>query len=128
MNHLTKEQEKQYILMSDCPEIQEQAPKHLFDDGRHRITRYGENLYVRHGASFNDAGFASGGTLVWLPTQAQLQGMLKDNYLSAYKCAYAFGCYWWDILGAYEYSMEALWLAFVMKELHNKTWSGKEWV
>jgi len=26
------------------------------------------------------------------------------------------------------YSMEQLWLAFVMKEKHNKTWNGEEWI
>jgi len=26
------------------------------------------------------------------------------------------------------HSMEQLWLAFVMKELYNKQWSGEEWV
>jgi len=24
--------------------------------------------------------------------------------------------------------MEQLWLAFVMKEKHNKTWNGKDWI
>ena len=87
------------------------------------------------------------GEHVWLPTQSQLQEMVKD-------------CDYWIELSHYEItglralersqgvegereeyecsfsrpnrssfsSMEQLWLAFVMGELHSKTWDGKEWV
>lgn len=66
---------------------------------------------------------------LWLPRQDQLQDIIifkfGDNTISLLKdftqftrVCYAHGKY---------YSMEQLWLAFVMKEKYQKTWNGKEW-
>ena len=69
---------------------------------------------------------------IWLPRQGQLQEMLiaiitSDSLnISAHLCKFVvanerycneyFNC-----------SMEQLWLAFVMHELHQKKWTGTEW-
>jgi len=67
---------------------------------------------------------------IWLPRQDQLQEMIESendefkleslhretinlNYTSAGTCL--------------NYSMEQLWLAFVMKKKYGKEWNGKEW-
>ena len=68
---------------------------------------------------------------VFIPSQAQLQGMLHKTFQGVYalgKCAYLFN----GIKKNREYygifkSMEQLWLAFVMKEKYNKIWNGEEW-
>ncbi len=71
-------------------------------------------------------------SLVWLPLQDQLQEMviqpmqtiidLVINITRFGATAYPKRCAW-DSFS----SMEQLWLAFVMKEKHNKTWNGEEW-
>lgn len=72
---------------------------------------------------------------IWLPTQEQLQEMVKDADF------HIWGSF--DNLlfleSAEDYhrrnsyliknnSMNELWLAFVMKEKYNKIWNGKDWV
>jgi len=65
---------------------------------------------------------------VWIPTQEQLQGILKKPL-------------WWLVWHFEEFvepmsdktffqdtSMDELWLAFVMKEKYHKIWDGKTWV
>ena len=67
--------------------------------------------------------------LIWLPRQDQLQKMIKykygdrtisllNNFIQFTRVCYAHGKYW---------SMEQLWLAFVMKEKYNKIWDGEDW-
>ena len=64
----------------------------------------------------------------WLPHQDQLQDMLKDNmglqpeFLAKYLYEFAVQ----KEAKLYD-SMEQLWLAFVMHELYQKKWEGKEW-
>ena len=75
---------------------------------------------------------------VWLPRQDQLQEMLPDRFSNRNPAILAekFSKYIGkelakSTLGALDiihYSMEQLWLAFVMKEKYNKTWNGKEWI
>lgn len=67
--------------------------------------------------------------LVWLPRQDQLQEMLLNEEIDTICLALNF--YDWVKAGLWanaEYSMEQLWLAFVMKEKHNKVWNGQEWI
>ena len=70
--------------------------------------------------------------LVWLPTQSQLQEMVRTVYL--YELIDCF-TNWYDnevaVRGLAQFdnaSMEQLWLAFVMFELYSKKWSKGEWV
>ena len=55
--------------------------------------------------------------------QDQLQALLPQFNLIKRFCDYAYLEHPYK-----ENSFERLWLSFVMKELHNKTWSGEEWV
>jgi hypothetical protein len=71
--------------------------------------------------------------VVWLPRQDQLQEMVMDT---KYGVALLRNFYDWAVDGGFLrherkwhlWSMEQLWLAFVMKELWNKHWNGEDWV
>lgn len=75
---------------------------------------------------------------IWLPHQDQLQEMIEDRGLSPMQLASLFGETQYEILfnnrirsvtfPTHKASMEQLWLAFVMKEKHNKVWDGSSWV
>ncbi len=114
---------EQYIKMSDCEEIQEQARgEHgYFVCGEHHLDMTNDIIeYFQHMIKNKEKR-------VWLPTQDRLQEMLQP-------CG--FGVMLWDfhafasilIRDENITSMEQLWLAFVMKEKYNKTWDGNEWV
>lgn len=73
----------------------------------------------------------------WLPRQDQLQEMLLADGYGIWALLLDFAKYAQQVLiheqvgksvheTPYE-SMEQLWLAFVMKEKHQKAWNGKEW-
>ena len=67
--------------------------------------------------------------IYWLPRQDQLQDMVKSEYECDYDMNLDFtefttNLYTHEQIGA---SMEQLWLAFVMHELHSKQWDGKQW-
>ena len=67
---------------------------------------------------------------IWLPRQDQLQGMVVERWSSVFGMISAF--YGWikspciDSVG-FHASMEQLWLAFIVSEKYNKTWTGTEW-
>ena len=73
-------------------------------------------------------------SFVWLPTQVQLQKMLPleaRSYLGPIRdFAFEQSVAMQDIrLNVYVFTtMESLWLAFVMFELHQKRWNGSEWL
>ena len=82
-----------------------------------------------------DEGYYSNNRLdsaIWLPRQDQLQEMGKDKgqpsdyglIARMYQFVFGDGA---DFNDHQCYSMEQLWLAFVMKELYGKVWSGEEW-
>ena len=71
---------------------------------------------------------------IWLPRQDQLQeiylkGMPDGTYQKIATFAEAFHDYH-ETNGypVYAFSMEQLTLAFVQKELHNKSWGGEDWI
>lgn len=67
---------------------------------------------------------------VWLPRQDQLQEMLSIGKSNTFTGLLALQLFIEDN-AKYEmldWSMEQLWLAFVMKSLYQKVWNGKEWV
>ena len=71
--------------------------------------------------------------LIWLPRQDQLQEMVKQNSLNIIDLNYFVASISLFLKqsnkdGELYYSLEQLWLAFVMKEKYNKTWNGKEWL
>ena len=65
----------------------------------------------------------------WLPRQDQLQDMLFDETVS---CAGKISFLHEECDTLFDepenYSMEQLWLAFVMSEKFDKTWDGEDWV
>ena len=68
------------------------------------------------------------GRYVWLPRQDQLQGMVKNRWATIW--GMFTGLQGWIRNTAIihkNWSMEQLWLAFVMKEKFNKTWNGIDW-
>jgi len=66
----------------------------------------------------------------WLPTQSDLQEMVRDKYPVPWVLIKAFArkVYWTSADTAM--SMEQLWLAFVMMETYSKQWlvNSQEWV
>ena len=130
---------KQYIEMCDCPEIQGTRElvrgdffailKTPINDGSLDVRIVGDRKLrlIAH-------------RTVWLPRQDQLQEMLvsPDRKFEVWNQLIGFD-EWVFQLPEYQTvakvprplqqyaSMEQLWLAFVMKEKHNKVWNGK-WV
>jgi len=70
----------------------------------------------------------------WLPKQDQLQEMVFENWGSP-ELIDGFHQWYYDLFKESnknyqceaEWSMEQLWLAFVMKEKYNKEWNGESW-
>ena len=104
---------KEYVKMCNCPEIQ-------------------GSVFVGNG---DGKWWRRDGNLIWLPRQDQLQKMLNWE---VHKLVYRFDEFCrgssnmygsQGFLDAYGcgYSMEMLWLALVMSELHNKKWDGEIW-
>lgn len=72
---------------------------------------------------------------VWLPRQDQLQEMIKSR-----EPGWGLMLSFWEFINDYKkspivtggkfqiYSIEQLWIAFVMKELYQKKWVNGEWV
>jgi len=75
---------------------------------------------------------------IWLPTQDQLQEMLREyTKQSPIQLAAMFGERMYDQLFNYkerihyyshEMSMEQLWLCFMMKERYSTIWNGEDWI
>ena len=63
----------------------------------------------------------------WLPTQEQLQEMVKKRHI--YYLIKDFQIFQVKhTVGLHIGNMNELWLAFVMYEEYNKIWTGKEWI
>ena len=78
---------------------------------------------------------------IWLPRQDQLQEMIigKTTYADLeeqfnntlntwFEISYNFDPKIDEKLDMAHWSMEQLWLAFVMVEKYNKIWNGKDWI
>jgi hypothetical protein len=73
---------------------------------------------------------------IWLPTQSQLQGMIKNKREYSWHLLERFNG--WVIYNSPKteyfkqnfsnFSMEQLWLIFIMKEKFNKIWDGEDWI
>uniref|UniRef100_A0A6H1ZFY2 Uncharacterized protein n=1 Tax=viral metagenome TaxID=1070528 RepID=A0A6H1ZFY2_9ZZZZ len=138
-----------YIKMCDCPEIQKQR---VIANGDFEV-RFKHNrgqVEIHHHREIT-AHYKPEDHL-WLPRQDQLQEMVTGDLTSKVYSFYIFthpesACLHGNRETGYfnrEYckictdernrifrtftSMEQLWLAFVMKELHNKLWDGAKWI
>lgn len=146
-----------YIRMCDCPEIQDifkgfdlkQFPNYAYDKVTERVSIIfwspnklkgmvgnkgnvlivsiesdrEKNQYVSD--TEYDGDFCT--SVIWLPTQDKLQEMVKSTCPLDLLNRFYRWCDATDIAG-YDDSMEQLWLAFYMKEKHNKKWDGEKWI
>lgn len=131
---------KTYIAMCDCAEIRQAWNLKAGDfftrsqsDGLTYCLEQSELSYIR-GSQKSWIG-----EKIWLPRQDQLQEMVIDKFRDPewekeyndlnetllFKCNDFVNSSYVACSG---YSMEQLWLAFVMKEKFNKTWNGSEWI
>jgi len=103
-----------FIKMCDCPEIQDKKPE------------WGEKWYKELYT------YDGHGNIIWLPRQEDLQEMAKGfgfmgtvfvNDILIFKLAEFI-----EENKPVPQTMEQLWLAFVMKTLHNKKWDGEKWI
>jgi len=122
---------KQYIKMCDCGEIQERWKER---EGDIVYDKNASRIYMLH--HVNDRH--KYGDYVWLPGQDQLQGMMNaEKYAKETAtwrpAALVRSFYLWMkdncrlIYVSNFDSMEQLWLAFVMSELHSKRWTEEGW-
>ena len=137
---------KEYILM--CEKFPELQPHDLeFENGDYIVYK------GKWGTYFNSHFYLEGtydeGLINYdlnpfrLHTQDQLQEMMEDKY-TIKEMLLVFDCFVFpsfdkqllskkdkiknsQYVAQFTLSMEQLWLAFVMKEKHNKTWNGEEW-
>ena len=120
---------KTYIKMCDCPEIQEHN-EYLYGG---YSTRKGTDKTLPF--TIDDSWYIKLNrmTTTWLPRQDQLQEMVRkeiphpllyDFFMWVYKPSEHGGIY--GEVNQFT-SMEQLWLTFVMKEEHDKVWTGTEW-
>jgi len=139
-------EDETFVKMVDCPEIQGLRPSGEYDFpcsiyfGRHIVEKDDSKPHLFGTSCPSDVGEGS----IWLPRQDQLQGMVDPHIFNS--PWFIWGKFkdfvagkWW-VNGVcemrpehYSYiaqfqSFEQLWIAFVMHELHNKHWSGSEWV
>ena len=71
-------------------------------------------------------------SFIWLPRQDQLQDMIVTLGMSSATFLQTMANKVWDSMQSCDYylqfkSMEQLWLAFVMFDIWNKKWNGKDW-
>jgi len=122
-----------YIKMCEkAEEIQEQARTngieygdYIYVTATNDFARYtGEVELVRGEKGYKYAPFG----VIFIPRQDQLQEMVGEEY--AINLLYQFHQYYntkyREIPG--NWSVEQLWLAFVMKEKYNKIWVDGNWV
>ena len=128
-----------YIKMCGCEEIQGQRTAETWEYGDAYTTVFRDLPYqgrVSWVYPINDAwadvpDYEKHRTeCIWLPTQEDLQGMVLGGY-KPIELAERFGgwllsVYGWDYREQFT-SMNQLWLAFMMKECHNKEWVNDEW-
>ena len=128
-----------YIKMSHCREIQYE---HILSKGDY-YARYNTGksaklesirldvyLYTKGAGRSVDYYIGEHPRIpIWLPLQDQLQKMVSDNANHMIKQVGITNCLRFkDLPQMMRMSWEQLWLAFVMKELHNKVWNGESWV
>ena len=112
---------KQYILMCEkAEEIQKLAKDWFFGkDNSHdyyRFTQDKKRIGIQKGINIQ----------IWLPRQDQLQEIYDNGQNFTHQNLEHFYRWYKSGIGKF-FSMEQLWLAFVMWGLYKKEWTGKEW-
>ena len=142
IEHVKWYEDPVYKKMCDCEEIQKSHKWELGSfywmpkDGDCAIYSSECREFSRFTTLSDGQEFALDDPFIWLPAQSQLQEMVqgeKHSHLLAHE--FALWCHGGEELGRTVYgfpnctwSMEQLWLAFVMKEKFDKTWDGDKWV
>ena len=131
------------IYIKQCENAKEIQTGHLFKYGDWYVVREDTLAFTSRSEEligkyllpeiYSDTTFMKNRYMLWLPTQAQLQEMLDTIFYSPkdingiVNMVVGFDLWvrqnWMPFT-----SMESLWLAFVMKELYEKTWNGEDWV
>ncbi len=104
-----------YAKMCDCPEIQGKKER----DGMTPKTHDFISDIHYTGSWIKDIGYQE--SSIWLPRQDQIQDMIgcvAGNHVNIMEQF---------VKADYFLTLEQKWLAFYMKENHNKVWDGKEW-
>ena len=136
--------DKQYIKMCDCPEIQEFQTVRIGDNTNYGIitniiNRESIIVYNDNSGHFPEFGIDE---LTWLPGIRQLMKMVEPtsniyNYLSVFESFYRPEKQHGILSNGYKKrikyldqfeTIQELWLAFIMCELHNKKWDGEKWI
>ncbi len=120
-----------FIKMCDCEEIQAQRENNVYYGGEYVADWRGDKIT---GVSYHPqliSTVAAPYKLTWLPRQDQLQKMVKNKYPINYATDLG---RWVKAMPTSEWnkdcswSMEQLWLAFVMSEKYKKVWDGETWI
>jgi len=145
---------KEYIKQSDCPEIQKQFGCALGDwvYVKKTINYNVENPFCvghefktfdslkgryRVHCGWDECDYLRRGDFTWLPTQDRLQEMFDNTEYSTFRNYFFFHDWIEDNIldGDYiprqkykDWSMEQLWLAFVMWKNYDKVWVNHKWV
>ena len=113
----------EYIKMCrKAVEIQDELPRNEDENGRKYVD--GSAYTIKYDIETK--------RLIWLPRQDQLQGMGRED--TDYYTLMKFDTWVFNLARVYDdiiiekFSMEQLWLAFVMWELHSKKWDGSDWI
>jgi len=117
---------EQYIKMCEkVEEIQEEWKKEYSDFVIVKCVNSDKNVLMLFLQTFEH------NIMIWLPRQDQLQEMIIGTFTNELHND-AWGamrlCVEFGRRNDLYYSLEQLWLAFVMKEKFNKTWNGEDWI
>lgn len=115
-----------YILM--CEKAEEIQEGHQWGDGDYTQSGiYIEHYWDEFGWNVNNKN-GRGDKYIWLPRQDQLQEMIfkKTGKYDEHELVRDFAEFVYE--NSENWSMEQLWLAFVMKKRYNKVWDGSEWI
>lgn len=121
---------KKYIEMCEkATEIQNQKPDINDSSGQIFICRICRQTYIEDNG-YNYCGLHIGECKnpIWLPNQNQLQELLKDKNYTVYGL-FENMLKWMSSSKniVIDWSMEQLWLGFVMEERFNRIWNGNDW-
>ena len=114
---------KTFIKMCDCEEIQ--AKKQYYNMGDY----FTQEVLGEYQLCLCKIASMPKSTTIWLPHQGQLQEMVQKEYEEGWRLAQRFSEWLTvqQITPINKWSMQQLWLAFVLKENHNKVWGGEKW-
>lgn len=117
---------EQYIKMCEkAEEIQQHRGEDKWEDGDWYTCTTGHGPFTAAWTDNEDEPYTMFKPQ-WLPRQDQLQDMMVDceDVQVAHHRLYQLAEFW---IGLDVSTYEQLWLAYVMFELHGKSWNGENW-